>query len=85
MIKRIHEGERNKKFLFFCVGVEPANFEILKKLAPPERPPVKLKGTKFKELFMWLSKSQIKVSSSKVGEKLTLEDPVKAGWGEIEL
>ncbi|MEO0241948.1 MAG: hypothetical protein ABIM42_02755 [candidate division WOR-3 bacterium] len=79
MIKRIYEGERNKKFLFSCVSVEPANFEILTKLAPPDWPPVRLKGTKLKELFMWLSKSQIKLSSSKVGEKLTLKDPVKAG------
>ncbi len=83
VVKRVHEGEANKKFMFFAVAVEPANADILREIAPPNRPPIKLKGTKFVELFQWLSKSQSKVSASKVGEQVSLENPVAAGWAEI--
>ena len=83
VIKEVHEGEANKKFLFFAVGVEPANMDLLKQIAPPNREPVKLKQGKFKEMFEWLSKSQAKISSSKIGEQVALENPVgPQGWGE---
>ncbi len=80
---KVREGEASKKFMFFAVGVEPANLEILNLIAPSNRPAIKLKGTKFRELFQWLSKSQSKVSSSRVGEQVALENPVAAGWAEI--
>jgi uncharacterized protein YegL len=83
VVKRVQEGEANKKFMFFAVVVEPADIETLAQIAPPNRPPVKLVGKKFKEMFQWLSKSQAKVSSSKVGENVAIENPVAAGWGEV--
>ena len=83
VVTRVHGGEAEKKFLFFAVAVEPADTGTLTKIAPPSRPPVKLIGTRFAELFSWLSKSQSKVSSSKIGENVALENPVVAGWGEI--
>lgn len=85
VVKKVQEGEANKKFMFFVVAVEPADTELLKQIAPPNRPPVRLKGTKFRELFQWLSKSQAKVSASKIGEQVALENPVAAGWGEISV
>jgi uncharacterized protein YegL len=81
VIKKVHEGEANKKFSFFAVGVEPANMELLKQIAPPNREPVKLKQGKFNEMFAWLSRSTVSVSSSKVGEQVALESP--QGWGEV--
>lgn len=81
--KRVHEGEAGKNFLFFAVAAEPANTEVLNAIAPPSRPPIKLKGTRFKEMFHWLSKSQATVSASQVGEQVALENPVAAGWGSI--
>jgi uncharacterized protein YegL len=83
VVKRVREGETSKKFMFFAVAVEPADTETLSQIAPANRPPVKLIGTKFKEMFQWLSKSQSKVSSSKVGENVSIENPVAAGWGEV--
>ena len=80
---RVHAGETEKKFLFFAVAVEPADTGTLAQIAPQNRPPVKLIGAKFAEMFSWLSKSQAKVSSSKIGENVTLENPIAAGWGEI--
>ena len=81
VIKKVHEGEADKKFLFFAVGVEPADMKLLKQIAPPNREPIRLKQGKFKEMFEWLSKSQSKVSASKVGEQVVLENA--GGWGEI--
>ena len=83
--RKLHEGEAGKNFMFFAVAVEPANTDVLAQIAPQNRPPVKLKGTKFKEMFQWLSKSQSKVSASKVGEQITLENPVAAGWGQVSV
>ncbi len=85
VIKKVHEGEANKKFMFFAVAVEPANTELLRQIAPPNRNPIKLKEGRFKDLFNWLSKSQSKVSASKVGEQVALENPVAAGWGEVSV
>ncbi|SRR5579883_351129 len=49
VVKRVHEGETNKKFMFFAVAVEPADTERLAQIAPPIRPPVRLRGNKFKD------------------------------------
>jgi len=40
-----------------------------------------LKQGKFKEMFVWLSKSQQRVSGSKPGDQTELPPP--AGWGQI--
>jgi len=81
-IGRVHGGDAEKKFTFFAVGVEPADMETLRQIAPSNRPPVYLKQGKFKEMFLWLSRSQQKVSASRVGEQVALESPM--GWGTIE-
>jgi len=83
VVTRVHRGEAEKKFLFFAVAVEPADTGTLAQIAPQTRQPVKLIGTEFAKLFDWLSKSQIKASSSKIGENVQLENPAAAGWGEF--
>lgn len=65
---------------FFVVGVERANMDRLAEIASPGRPPLKLRGLQFAELFLWLSQSQQRVSHSRVGEQLALP-PV--GWSEV--
>lgn len=84
-LNAVHSGEKEGKFLFFTVGVDEADMETLKMIAPPNRPPIKLKENHFNEMFIWLSRSQAKVSASKVGEQVVLEDPfdMLSGWGEI--
>jgi uncharacterized protein YegL len=71
-----------KAFLFYAVGVQGANFDVLKQLSP-SNPPLRLVGLKFQELFKWLSSSLSKVGQSKPGDKIKL-DPT-TGWGEIEV
>jgi uncharacterized protein YegL len=82
----IHEGERDKKFSFFSVGVEEANMELLKELSV--RRPLKLKGLKFMELFQWLSSSLSSISHSQPGQigKVSLQVPYgDDGWAEVEV
>ena len=79
VIQTVHNGEINKKFLFFCVAVEPANTQILKQIAPPNRPPLRLTPGMFKECFLWLSKSIQRVSVERIGNQVALEDPGKYG------
>src|SRR5262249_34874532 len=44
---QVKQGEANKSFMFFSVGVEGANVEVLKQLAT--RQPVMLKGLQFRK------------------------------------
>lgn len=81
VINRIHYGQAEGKFLFFIVGVEPADMTLLEQLAPPNTVPLKLKQNRFKEMFKWLSSSQTKVSQSTPGDDVTLDNP--QGWGQI--
>lgn len=73
-IKKLSDGEKNSKFSFFAIGVEPANTQILKQISK-ERDPLFLKENKFREMFLWLSNSVQKVSRSHPGEQITFEDP----------
>jgi uncharacterized protein YegL len=78
----VHEGEASKKFKFFAVGVEGANFEVLKQISVSD--PIQLKGLRFRDLFAWLSSSLSSVSQSQPGEDVKLENPVTPnGWGSI--
>jgi uncharacterized protein YegL len=71
--KDIKEGESKKAFVFFAVGVEGANFEVLKQISVRE--PLKLQGLNFRDLFQWLSASQRSISQSTPGEKVQLPHP----------
>lgn len=84
-VNAVRDGEANREFLFFAVAVEPADLETLRRIAPPERPPLQLRPGRFKDMFLWLSKSQQKVSASRVGEQVPLVDPTgPEGWAEID-
>lgn len=75
---RTGDSDHNKKFCFFSVGVDGADLNILNKFCNPNRPPMRLKGLCFRELFMWLSASLIGISNSQVGEAVSLPSP--SGW-----
>ena len=77
--RRIRDDEADKRVVFFAVGVENADMDILRQIAV--RTPVKLMGLNFKEMFIWLSTSMSRVSQSKVGDQIELPPP---GWSTIE-
>ncbi len=77
----IKAGESEKKFMFFSVGVQGADMNVLSQISV--RPPLSLKGLKFQELFRWLSSSLQAQSRSTFGDKVTLQAPSEAGWTDI--
>lgn len=80
----IRSGEDEKSFVFFAVGVEAANMEVLNQMAQRNKP-LRLKGLRFRDLFSWLSNSLSSVSRSNPGDKVQIEPPVNPyGWASIE-
>jgi uncharacterized protein YegL len=77
---RAKQEETQKGVSFFAIGVDNANMSTLAQIAPPVRPPIKLTGHKFGEMFVWLSQSQRRVSNSNPGDQTALP-PV--GWGSV--
>lgn len=77
----VKAGESEKKFMFFSVGVQGADMNVLSQISV--RPPLSLKGLKFQELFRWLSGSLHAQSRSTIGDKVTLQAPSEAGWTDI--
>jgi len=75
---KLHAAVNGKKVAVFAVGVGDVNLSRLKDIAGTE--PLRLKGTKFRELFQWLSASMSKVSQSKPGDVVNLPPP---NWATI--
>jgi len=80
VIDLIRQEEANKGAVFYAIGTENANFTTLASLST-QRPPIKLQGLQFRELFNWLSKSLQQVSASKMGQQVSLA-PI--GWGSLD-
>jgi uncharacterized protein YegL len=76
--QRIKAEEAAKRVAFFTVGVEGADMDQLAGISP--RPPVKLRGLCFVDLFVWLSRSTQQVAHSRVGDQVALP-PVD--WGSV--
>lgn len=77
--RAVHDGEAERAFAFFAVGVEKADMTVLKRLSVRE--PVKLRGLKFREMFQWLSSSLRGVSRSTPGTIVPLTPPT--GWTDV--
>lgn len=75
----VASGEANKEFMFFAIGVEGADMNILNELSP--RGAMPLKGVAFAEFFQWLSSSMSAVSQSQPTDIIDLP-PI--GWARTD-
>jgi uncharacterized protein YegL len=78
---RAGDSDERKAFSFFAVAVEGADMTKLTAICSPNRPPVKLKGLSFRELFRWLSSSLGGVARSQPGQMVAL--PAPTGWSSV--
>jgi uncharacterized protein YegL len=76
----IKAEEARKGLTFYAVGVESADMKVLSRFSE-QRPPMKLKGLAFREMFQWLSKSLSAVAQSRPGEQVPLP---AVGWGQVD-
>jgi uncharacterized protein YegL len=80
-VAEVSRMEAENKVLFFAVGVEGADMDFLARLSGA-RPPLRLKGLAFAEMFQWLSDSLRAGSQGEPGKgQLALPSPL--GWGTI--
>jgi uncharacterized protein YegL len=77
---RARQEEELKGVSVYAIGVQDANMQTLARFSAV-RPPLKLQGLAFRELFQWLSKSLSAVAQSRPGQQVPLP-PV--GWGQAE-
>ena len=71
--QRLECAYQNNKLTFFAVGVGEADMNTLAEVAPKARPPFKMQGLDFRSLFLWLSASVRRVSTSRVGDENLVE------------
>lgn len=84
-VQKVQTLLANKKLVIFPIAIGPhADLMTLARFTTKNRPPLRLKGLKFREFFEWLSQSVSRVSRSMPGEKVKL--PTNIGdWAEIDL
>ncbi|HED12296.1 MAG TPA: VWA domain-containing protein [Gammaproteobacteria bacterium] len=83
--ERVRRNSDTGEMALFAVGVQGADMHTLGQIAAPNRPPVKLAGLQFRELFAWLSQSLRQVSRSVAGAQVALPPPKDwaEGWGQV--
>ena len=75
--QKVKAAEQANKVTFHAVGVDGANMAKLANIAV--RTPLSLKGLKFADLFVWVSRRMEGISNVKPGEMVVL--PPADGWG----
>jgi uncharacterized protein YegL len=68
----VRAADAKGELLFLAVGVEGADMDTLARIAPQDRPPLKLRELEFKTLFRWLLMSLKEATLTKVGDRASL-------------
>lgn len=79
----LNEAVNDKRLMFFPIGVQDANMQILRQISHPATPPMMLRGLNFIAFFQWLSNSIGIITKSNEGDKINLPDT--SGWGQLEI
>ena len=82
-LQRISIAEREKKAAFFAIGTDDMDMRQVAETYPIPRPPLLLKGLAFRELFLWLSGSMNRVSSSRPGDEVRLDVGGLRNWADV--
>ena len=80
-IRQADAQDRGRRIAFFAVGVEGANMQRLARIS--KRAPLKLRGLQFARMFRWVSQVCVGVSRSRIGDRVTLANPIADGWAEM--
>jgi uncharacterized protein YegL len=81
---RACEMESRGKLVVFPIGIgSNADMNTLAMFSK-KRPPLSLQGLNFRQFFEWLSKSVVRVSQSRPGEKMTLDLEGIKGWATLD-
>jgi uncharacterized protein YegL len=75
------EAEHNGQVEIFTVAIGEADMSLFANLS--KRPPLKLKGLQFQELFVWLSASLGQMTRSTPGANVDL--PPTDSWASVKL
>jgi uncharacterized protein YegL len=75
---RARQEEEDKSVSVYAIGVKDADMQVLARFSAI-RPPLKLEGLAFRDLFQWLSRSLSAVAQSQPGQQAPLP-PV--GWAQ---
>lgn len=82
-IRRTTQMVQDRKLTIFPIGIGPnADMNTLQRFSP-NRQPLKLKGTRFKEFFSWLSQSVSTTSQSLPGERIPLDLDHIETWADF--
>lgn len=74
--RRLKEEEDGNRVVLYGVGVKGADMQRLAEMTV--RPPVRLDGLRFSDMFLWLSASMQAITHSRVTDQVALPPP---GWG----
>lgn len=77
----ISDGAKAKRWVFWAVGTDEADFDVLRQCSTPDRPPMKLREDRWAEMFAWLTATQLERVKTRPGEQMALPH---VGWGQVE-
>ncbi|MDW8244748.1 MAG: VWA domain-containing protein [Thermogemmata sp.] len=80
---RVCNMEAQGKLVVFPIGIGPNADMTTLAMFSKKRSPLRLSGLNFRQFFEWLSKSVVRVSQSRPGEKVSLDLEGIKGWAEL--
>jgi len=75
--------EDQGKLVVFPIGIGAAADMATLAMFSKKRSPLRLSGLNFRQFFEWLSKSVVRVSQSRPGEKVSLDLEGIKGWADL--